>query len=104
MLFSGLFPAIADKRLVRLSYFVKIGQAAYIHLANDNLFRLLAEKFVPLMDVLQSIRRYTREFPDLLPIQAYEFWNDTGSQRALSALKQYTSAIPLILDKNISFK
>ncbi len=97
LLFSGLYPSIADKRLVRISYFVNLGQAAYVRISkkNNDLYELLSTQFVSLMDVLQAIRQYNHDFPDLLPLQAYELWNDTGSRRALSILRQYTQATPV---------
>jgi hypothetical protein len=52
------------------------------------------------MDVLQSIRLYSKDSLDLLPIQAYELWTETNSKRALSVLKQYTSAIPIQVDSS----
>ena len=33
LLFSGLFPGLAQKRLTKLSYFVRVGQAAYGHIS-----------------------------------------------------------------------
>lgn len=100
LLFAGLFPHQATKRLVKVGYFVKLGQSAYtaISTIEDDLYSLLAKSFVPLMDVLQSIRRYSKEYPDLLPLEAYELWNETGSPRALSTLKQYTQATPTIIN------
>ena len=92
LLFSGLFPGIAKTRLVRLSYFVKIGQASYFGISrkNNDLYDHLSNQFVSLMDVLQSIRQSSQKYPDLLPLQAYELWSETGSQRAFTMLKQYT--------------
>lgn len=103
LLFAGLFPSVAKKRLVRVSYFVKLGQAAYFRVSkkSNDLYDHLSNQFVPLMDILQSIRQYAKISPDLLPLQAYELWNETGSQRALAMLKQYTThpeAIPLSVD------
>jgi hypothetical protein len=103
LLYAGLYPKIADKRSVRLSYFVRIGQAAYERISKENrdLYGSLSHQFVSLMDILQSIRLYTQNSPDLLPIQAYELWNDTGSHRALNILRQYTrcsEAMPVLLD------
>jgi hypothetical protein len=101
LLFAGLYPNIADTRLVRISYFVNMGQAAYVRISkkSNDLYASLSTQFVNLMDILQSIRQYTQNYPDLLPIQAYELWNDTGSRRALTILQQYTQysqAIPMI--------
>lgn len=99
LLFTGLFPSIAEKRRVSLSYFVQIGQTAYVAIStkNNDLYGLLGHQFVSLMDVLQSVKLHSEACPDLLPLQAYELWNDTGSQRALSVLKQYTDAMPVLL-------
>jgi hypothetical protein len=99
LLFSGLFPKIAEKRLVKISYFVNMGQSAYGTLArtHHDLYASLAKQFVTLMDVLQSVRRHTSDFPDLLPLQAYDLWNETGSKRALRILKQYTQATPVTM-------
>lgn len=101
LLFAGLYPSIAKKRLVRVSYFVNLGQAAYFRISrkSNDLYEGLSHQFVALMDILQSIRHYSKQYPDLLPLEAYELWNDTGSQRALAILKQYThhsNAMPLI--------
>jgi hypothetical protein len=87
LLFAGLFPRIAEKRRVKLRYFVDVGQSAYYAIAaTEDLFSTLALKFVPLMDVLQSIRQP----PDMLPLEAYEQWQELGSQRAYQLLKSMT--------------
>lgn len=100
LLFSGLFPNLAEKRLVKVSYFVNLGQSSYATISQEqgDLYSHLSGQFVALMDILQSVRQYSDEFPDLLPLQAYELWNETGSKRALSVLKQYTKATPLNVD------
>ncbi|OGT42287.1 MAG: hypothetical protein A3F42_04675 [Gammaproteobacteria bacterium RIFCSPHIGHO2_12_FULL_37_34] len=93
LLFTGLFPRIAERRHVKINYFVDIGRSAYAaisHTTND-LYGSLALQFVVLMDVLQSIRPYS----DLLPLEAYEQWNELGSKRARQALYDYTKAMPL---------
>ena len=88
LLFAGLFPATAEKRLVSIGYFVEIGRSAYSSISScaNDLFQLLAMQFVVLMDVLQSIR----EYPDLLPLQAYDQWQEVGSLRALRILRSYS--------------
>jgi hypothetical protein len=93
LLFAGLFPLAAEKRLVKISYFVNLGQSAYsaISQRTNDLFGSLAFQFVVLMDVLQSIR----STPDLLPLQAYEQWTEVGSQRALQILRKYTKGCSL---------
>ena len=101
LLFSGLFPGIAEKRLVKISYFINLGRCAYANISstNNDLYDLLTQEFVALMDVLQSIRQYTPDYPDLLPLQAYDLWQEAGSQRALKVLKQYTTSQAICLIK-----
>lgn len=93
LLFAGLFPRLADKRNVKINYFVDLGRSAYASVSSgtDGLFKSLAIEFVLLMDVLQSIRQSS----DLLPLDAYEQWNELGSQRALKILQEYANAIPI---------
>jgi len=101
LLFAGLFPGVAEKRRVRVSYFVDIGQSAYHslgHLSQEALKKLfdeICEGFVPMMDVLQATREISTAIPTLTPLQAEELWNDTGSQRAFETLKRYTKAMPV---------
>lgn len=98
LLFSGLFPGIAEKRLVKISYFVNLGRSAYaiVSKTNHDIYSALASEFVGLMDVLQATRHYA-QYPDLMPLAAYELWSEVGSQRALHVLKQYTAATPISL-------
>lgn len=100
LLFTGLFPKIVEKRHLKISYFVNLGQSAYSTISknNNDLYDSLAKHFVPLMDILQSVRQYAKECPDLLPLEAYDLWSETGSQRALRTLKQYTQATPIQID------
>jgi len=92
LLFAGLFPYAAKKKHVKIGYFVDLGRTAYTNLSgkDHDLYATLALQFVVLMDILQSIRQ-TQE---LLPLEAYEQWNEVGSQRALQILRQYTKALP----------
>jgi hypothetical protein len=89
LLYAGLFPHSAARRLVKLSYFVDLGRSSYagISSATNDLYGSLALQFVMLMDVLQSIRH-----SDLMPLEAYEQWRMLGSQRALKSLQQYSHA------------
>lgn len=93
LLFTGLFPRIAEKRLVKINYFVNLGRSAYAAISHctDDLYSSLALQFVVLMDVLQSIRADSQ----LLPLEAYEQWNELGSKRALQILQEYSKAFPL---------
>ena len=97
LIFSGLFPSLAEKRHTKISYFVHLGQAAYLGISRDtnDLYESLATYFVPLMDVLQSIRRQ-----ESLPLQAYELWNETGSQMAFNSLRRQTQSLPIRIIPN----
>lgn len=95
LLLAGLFPRAAQKKRVNIKYFVDLGRSAYgsiSHTTND-LYASLAFQFVPLMDILQSIRHPS----DLMPLEAYEQWHTLGSKRALKFLQEYTDALPLKL-------
>lgn len=87
LLFAGFFPSQTEKKHVNADYFVQLGRKAYTavsYTAND-LCGMLASHFVLLADILQTIRRE----PDLLPLEAYERWEKTGSQRAYKMLLTY---------------
>jgi hypothetical protein len=99
LLFSGFFPQLAERRLVRVSYFVRLGRSAYRQLATlvdretDQLYAHLAEAFVPVMDVLQAMRGLSGK-PVLGPLAAAELWVDTGSRVAFRTLGEVTSGLP----------
>lgn len=86
LLFSGLFPQLAERRLVRVSYFVELGQASYLQLSDlldrgwSTVYGHLSEAFVMLMDILHAMREHGGH-PVLSPLQAMELWQDTGSRR-----------------------
>lgn len=87
LLVSGLFPQSAEKRLVGVNYYVNLGRSAYHHISTltqqgiADLYQQLAESFVLLMDLLQTIRQYS--CPALQPAAALELWHRTGSKAAL---------------------
>jgi hypothetical protein len=62
LLFSGLFPEIAKKRHVSLSYFSDMGQAAYLTVGElqekqtASLYFELSKQFITLQQVLQAMR------------------------------------------------
>ena len=103
LLFSGFFPQLAEKRLVRVSYFVRLGRSAYNRLATlvdretDQLYGRLAEAFVPVMDVLQAMRGLSGE-PVLGPLAAAELWADTGSRVAFRTLGEASNGFPVATD------
>lgn len=108
LLYAGLFPGQAERRRVRISYYVNIGVNAYALLASSlvgmraRIFNELSYQFVLLMDVLQAARELGTDVPALQPLQAIELWNDTGSQHAFVTLSRYTQAMPIKLGLNHS--
>ncbi len=100
LLFSGLFPHHAERRLVKISYFVDLGRVAYHQVAEltSNLmgetYAGLSREFVSLMDVLQTMRTLRGKGNPLPPLQAFELWRETGSRHALKALRATTGANP----------
>jgi hypothetical protein len=102
LLFSGLFPRRAERRRVRVSYYVKLGRSAYQNLADSlsktaDLFAHLAEEFITAMDTLQAIRVLGQQTTGLLPAQAYELWQDTASRQAYAELLRQTGGQPVLL-------
>ncbi|MEE9355382.1 MAG: hypothetical protein V3U75_07305 [Methylococcaceae bacterium] len=99
LLFSGFFPQVAARKLVRISYFVNIGRSAYDQVADSadskvrELYKNLVHAFVPVMDVLHTMRSLDGN-PPLSAEQAVELWSDTGSQSAYRMLKQHYQVIP----------
>jgi hypothetical protein len=83
-----------------------MGRSAYHHISDNvqksaaELYRQLAEAFVTLMDLLQTIREFSS--PALQPIQNLELWSDTGSTAAFDRIAD--NAMPLhesLIDLNI---
>ena len=107
LLFSGLFPQLAEKRLVRISYYVNLGKSSYHQLSglldrgSAMVYRHLSEAFVVLMDILQAMRELGGERV-LTPLQAMELWEDTGSERAYHAVCTRTDSIPIPITGNTS--
>ncbi|MDX8411890.1 MAG: hypothetical protein R8K46_08515 [Mariprofundaceae bacterium] len=92
LLLCGLFPEQAKRRMVKVSYFVRIGRSCYEQLADRlktgeaALFAQLSETYVGLMDLLQGVRANGEGRPCLDPIRAFELWSDTGSRYAYETL------------------
>ncbi|MBI1423956.1 MAG: hypothetical protein GC149_10860 [Gammaproteobacteria bacterium] len=103
LLFSGLFPKRAEKRRVRVSYYVDLGRTAYHNVAEAaqaamaEMFHHLSDSFVSLMDTLQAMRSMHARDQQLDPLHALDLLQDTGSQRARTILGQTTQAIPLVI-------
>jgi hypothetical protein len=94
LLFSGLFPHLAQRRLVKISFFVDLGRSAYQQVQNVShnsmaqLYGQLAADFVPLMDVLHAMRELDDQNPTLDTLSHFELWEDTGSEQARSQLQR----------------
>lgn len=97
LIFAGLFPEQAERRRVRISYFVDLGRSAYDDLAgaphvhSAELFQALARTFVVLMDVLRAVRQQD-DAPAMTALQAAELSLETDSVFAQRVLRQYTDA------------
>lgn len=65
LLFSGLFPGLAEKRRVQVDYFINLGQSAYGSISvmedahTNNLYACLCQEFVLLKELLNSMRSLT---------------------------------------------
>lgn len=106
LIFSGLFPKIAERRLVKISYYANIGVSAYHSLADtcrtqlQEFYHLLAEEFVRLMDILQVIRTMNSANEALSPIEAIELWGDTGSKQAFTSAQEVSDSA-ICLDTSV---
>ena len=100
LLYSGFFPHRAQALHVNISYFVNLGRSAYSQLSSKErsteaiMYSHLALAFIPLMDVLQSMRELGDKNARLSTIHAFELWHDTGSRHAFQTLRSTTQAIP----------
>lgn len=98
LLLSGFFPGLAERRLVTVSYFVGMGRNAYSvlsHLSKEasaQLYHDLSHGFVPLMDILQTIREMSSDKPLLDPLAAAALWEETESAHAHEIIAELTDA------------
>lgn len=105
LLVSGLYPQSAEKRQVGVSYYVDLGRSAYHHISTvtqqgiAELYQQLAESFILLMDLLQTIRQYSA--PALQPIAALELWHQTGSRAAYGQISERGTPVHGSLLKNM---
>jgi hypothetical protein len=103
LLYSGLFPERAERRRVKISYFVDLGRSAYQQLSDRMehsaaaMYHNLADTFISLMDILQTMRALGNPAKQLGPFHAFELWRDTGSEVALRTLRKSTRATPLLI-------
>ncbi len=98
LLYSGLFPERAERRRLKISYFVELGQLSYQSAAKkavkesdlSSLFRHLSQRFVRLMDILQSMRSLPGADHQLSLLLAVDLWHDTRSEIARKIIMAHT--------------
>ena len=100
LLYSGLYPEQADRRMVGHDYFIKMGRSAYSAASEmatkgvSEMFASLSDGFISLSRVLRAVHDCTAEKrPDLL--EAWDIWSGTGDQEAWQRLSRGGSAIPV---------
>lgn len=85
LLISGLYPELAERRRVQLSYFMDLGRGAYARLAAEmsvalaQLFGELANSFAELVRVLIELRRFSHPVPILAPIERHALALEAGT-------------------------
>jgi len=106
LLFSGLYPELAQRRQVKISYYVKMGRSAYASLSGftqstiASMYSHLADSFVLLMDTLQAMRCMNDRSMQMEPLVAYELWQDTRSQQARRVLLGHKACAFTVIDEN----
>jgi hypothetical protein len=100
LLYSGLYPKRASRRLVNIRYYVDLGRASYEQIASSiqqgytHVYERLSEYFVLLMDILQAMRELDgRRTMDLLTL--HELRDECGSRRARRILNQDCCVVPM---------
>lgn len=100
LLFSGLYPEQAERRMVGIDYFIKMGKSAYSSAsvgaksALSEMFVELSSSFIPLMRVLRAVHdRTSAQRPDLL--EAWDLWSGTGDAQSWDQLSQGGRVIPV---------
>lgn len=107
LLFSGLFPQLAERRHVNIGYFVRVGRSSYQQLSEHFdrgralLYGSLAEAFVILMDILQAMRELGGQSL-LTPLEAIALWEETGSRRCYRRLCADGKTLPVPGSKKFS--
>lgn len=100
LLFSGLFPGLAQKRHVNISYFIEMGQGAYGMLSTccehsiAQLFASLCEGFISLMAVLHAMRdRSMSGELQLFSAEDYAAWKNSDSDKVLQTLQKQSDTL-----------
>lgn len=96
---AGFFADSLAHRPVDIDYYINMGGSAYGSLSDEikgtprgcalvDVYHELAQKFQPLVDVINEVRDSASNSSDIDLIRTYEVWRKTGSQRAAALLKQ----------------
>lgn len=107
LLFSGLFPQLAERRHVNIGYFVRMGRSSYQQLSERfdrgraALYGHLADAFVVLMDILQAMRELGGQ-PLLSPLEVIDLWEQTGSRRCYESICTRGDILPAPGSKKVS--
>lgn len=84
LLIAGLYPELAERRRVQLTYFIDLGRGAYARLAHDvsaalaALFAELSSTFAELVRVLFELRQFSGAAPVLAPLDRHALALETG--------------------------
>ena len=80
LLITGLFPDLAERRRVKIRYYIEMGQISYevISRRNNDIFSLLSKQFLLLIDVLHSFRPYHSSH---FSAQLYQLWSDPSDKK-----------------------
>ena len=106
LMLTGFWPKRAQKRLVDVGYYVRLGRSSYLHAANGisaalgELYRQISQAFVELMDVLASMRDMTQ--PQLCLLSEIDTWQQTGSAYSLAKIGRDQPQLALSLHQSIN--
>ena len=90
LLIAGLYPELAQRRRVPLSYFVEVGRSAYDQLATDlraalsELYAEVARAFAQLVRVLVEVRQLSGEWRGIAPIDRHALALQAGEPDAFA--------------------
>lgn len=97
---SGFFADSLDRKAVDVDYYIAMGGGAYGCLAEDldgtqrgraltPIYRELAEKFTPFVDVLGEVSESIQARDQRTLLRLYELWLRTGSPRLARRLREH---------------
>ena len=101
LVLAGLMPERAIREHIPVSYFVNVAYRAYSQLARDSgeeVYSLLAANLVDCVDVLHTLRELEVGGSCIDPLNAFELWEDTGSQHAWQVITRLTNALPISVE------